>query len=278
MESRGEVLTTMRGQLKKVAALARHTQRERYGQALIEGPQAVRELVAWHPELIRDLYITPSAGEREQALVQSARASGCYMHWVEQEILQKVSANCQGWLAVINQPEPICLDHLFTPDTRLVAYCPQMNDPGNLGTVIRSADAAGADGLITGRGSVDIFNPKVVRSCVGSLFHLPVLSGYTDHEVISRAKEAGLMVVCADARGDHGLYDSPSLYTDGFDLRRPTLWLVGNEAHGLSPEQRQLADYCVSIPMWGSSESLNAAVATSLCLYASARAQRMGEE
>ncbi|MFP7707065.1 TrmH family RNA methyltransferase [Trueperella sp. LYQ141] len=302
MLSRRDYITTMTGQLKKVAGLARHTQRARYRQALVEGPQAVREAVQWAPELIRDLYVTQAALDADPHLEKLADERVRYVHLVPDTVMEKLSPNTQGWLAVINQADQIPVADFFATKPRLVVLCLESADPGNLGTVIRSADAVGADAVITAKTSVDIFNPKVVRSSVGSVFHLPILSGYSASEIVQAAREAGMMILCADARGDHHLYQPQIVHAQvasgndpgvgsvqasapaevncdmadacGYDLRRPTVWLVGNEAHGVSQEQRSWADYVVSIPMWGHTESLNAAVATSLCLYASACAQR----
>ena len=149
---------------------------------------------------------------------------------------------------------------------RLVAVLAEAQDPGNAGTIIRTADAAGADAVVLVRGSVDATNPKVVRSTAGSLFHLPVLTGAGLGEVLEALDGAGLAILAADGSGPVGLFDADEL------LARPCAWLFGNEARGLAPEALERAEAVVSVPVLGAAESLN--VAAAVCLYASVRAQR----
>ena len=147
----------------------------------------------------------------------------------------------------------------------LVAICADVRDPGNAGTVIRCADAAGADAVVLAGSSVDAYNPKTVRASVGSLFHLPIAVEPSAETAVRAAKEAGLTVVAADGAGDVGLYAA--------DLSGPTAWLFGNEAWGLPPALAALADHRVAIPIHGRAESLNLSTAAALCLYESARHQ-----
>ena len=144
----------------------------------------------------------------------------------------------------------------------------EAQDPGNAGTIIRTADAAGADAVVLVRGSVDATNPKVVRSTAGSLFHLPVLTGAGLGEVLEALDGAGLAVLAADGNGPVNLFDADEL------LARPCAWLFGNEARGLAPEALERAEAVVSVPVLGAAESLNVAAAAAVCLYASVRAQR----
>ena len=151
---------------------------------------------------------------------------------------------------------------------RLVAICADVRDPGNAGTVIRTADAAGADAVVLTGTSVDAYNPKTVRATVGSLFHLPLAVAPDPAEVLRTAREEGLTVVAADGRGELDLDGADAL------LAARTAWLFGNEAHGLAPGLRELADHRVRIPIHGRAESLNLSTAAAICLYASARAHR----
>jgi len=148
----------------------------------------------------------------------------------------------------------------------------QVRDPGNAGTVVRCADAFGADGVVLSTGSVELTNPKTVRASVGSLFHLPVTVGADLAAVVEAAHAAGLQVLAADGSGDVELTD---LVTQGL-LARPTLWLFGNEAWGMPAQDRALADRVVRVPLYGAAESLNLATAAAVCLYATATAQRAG--
>jgi TrmH family RNA methyltransferase len=132
---------------------------------------------------------------------------------------------------------------------------------------LRAADAAGADAVIFSKGSVDIYNPKVVRSTTGSMFHLPFVIEAEIQSSLEKFKQAGLSVLAADVAGD-SLSTIPST-----DLAKPTMWLFGNEAWGLEPEVSALADKLVQVPIFGAAESLNLATAASVCMYASAFAQ-----
>jgi TrmH family RNA methyltransferase len=153
-------------------------------------------------------------------------------------------------------------------DARLLAICADVRDPGNAGTVIRTADAAGADGVVLAGTSVDAYNPKTVRASVGSLFHLPIADEPDAAAAVAAARGAGLVVRAADGDGELGLDDAGDL------LGRRTTWLFGNEAYGLPDELAALADHRVRIPIHGRAESLNLSTAAALCLYASASAHR----
>jgi TrmH family RNA methyltransferase len=174
----------------------------------------------------------------------------------------------QGFVAVCRQ-FPTSLKDVVASEPRLVAVLEEVRDPGNLGTIIRAADAAGADAVVlTGR-SVDLYNPKVVRSTTGSLFHLPVAVGAELPDVLQRLRSAGLRAVAADVKGE-GLLD---VRARG-DLAQPTVWVFGNEARGLEDESLELMDGVVAVPIYGAAESLNLATAASVCLYESAFALR----
>jgi len=139
-------------------------------------------------------------------------------------------------------------------------------DPGNAGTVIRTADAAGADAVVLTRGSTDPYAGKCVRASAGSLFHLPVVTGLTTTPTIDAFREAGLTVLAATLDGDS---------IDDIDdvLAGPVAWVFGNEAHGLDGDALAAADRRVRVPIRGRAESLNLAAAAAVCLYATVRAQ-----
>lgn len=261
-------VSELTGQLRKVVGLQRRANREKFGQALIEGPQAVRELLTYRPELVRDVYVTDQALTRHRDIETLLESQDPYTHVLPEELFAELSTDGQGWLATINVPPRTGVEEFFAGSPRLVVLLEESADPGNLGTIIRSADAAGADGVVLGPQSVELYNPKVVRASTGSIFHLPIFEGVSVETAVALAKNGGLTVLSADGRGEH------ELGINGPDLANATMWLIGNEAHGLSPKYRDLADYTMRIPMWGHAESLNAAVAASLCVYASASAQR----
>jgi TrmH family RNA methyltransferase len=153
---------------------------------------------------------------------------------------------------------------------RLVAVLAEIRDPGNAGTVLRTADAAGARAVVFTDASVDPYNGKCVRASAGSIFHPAIVRGGAAAEVVAALRAAGLRVLAADGAGE---CDLDQLADDG-TLAAPTAWLFGNEARGLPDELAALADARVAIPIHGGAESLNLAAAAAVCLYASARAQR----
>jgi RNA methyltransferase, TrmH family len=191
------------------------------------------------------------------------------------ELAQTVTP--QGLLAVcgfIDVPLAAITKPASGRPARLVALMANVRDPGNAGTVLRAADAAGADAVIFSDASVDPYNGKCVRATAGSLFHLPVAvlsaEGARLPEAITGLRAAGLTVIAADGRSGRDL-DSPGARAL---LARPTAWLFGNEAWGLPPEFLDLADEVLAVPIYGKAESLNLATAAAVCLYASAGAQR----
>jgi TrmH family RNA methyltransferase len=178
-----------------------------------------------------------------------------------------MSGDAQGVLAVVGLERAEGATIPSSP--RLVAILGDARDPGNAGTVIRAADAAGADAVILAGERVEATNPKVLRSSAGSYFHLPVIEGLTLEQAVTAARAAGLRVLATDASGDSVLGSGPGA---GPDLTEPTAWIFGNEARGLSRQDLALADSVVRIPMYGRAESLNVAAAATLCMFASAAA------
>jgi len=162
--------------------------------------------------------------------------------------------------------------HVTVPDIiegapKLLAILDEVRDPGNAGTIIRASDAAGADAVIFTGKHVDAYNPKVVRSTTGSLFHLPVAQNGPLNEALAALRAAGIQIIAADVKG------APLPRVRNL-LPAPTAWLFGNEAHGLGDDTLALADRVVRLPIYGHAESLNLATAASVCLYESAFAQR----
>ncbi len=237
---------------------------------MLEGPQAVREALQYHADGIVDLYATPSAWERHADLRESAKAHGVYVTMASEAVLDAMADTVtpQGVVAVAKQWSAN-LDDIFSARPVLLAVCEQVRDPGNLGTIIRAADAAGADGVILTGKTVDPYNPKVVRSTTGSLFHVPIVVGADVIDVLARCRAAGLTSIAADVKGD----DLLAARSEGV-LAQPTAWLFGNEARGLEDEALALADRALKLPIYGRAESLNLATAASVCLYESAFAQR----
>ncbi|MCU1536385.1 MAG: tRNA/rRNA methyltransferase (SpoU) [Humibacillus sp.] len=257
--------------VKAVRALSRRSARQRSGEFVAEGPQAVREAVAFRPDLVRDVYVTTDAAERQHELVTAALAANVRVHDVSDEVLAAMvdTESPQGIVAVcraLDVPLPDLLARL--PDDALVCVLTNVRDPGNAGTVLRGADAVGADAVIVSDASVDVYNSKVVRSTVGSLWHLPVSIGSTVDEILDALRSRGVRLLAADGVGATLLHE--------VDLSGPHAWVMGNEAWGLPAEVRAACDEVVRVPIYGHAESLNLAMAATVCLYASAEARRQG--
>ncbi|MGF0116511.1 TrmH family RNA methyltransferase [Promicromonospora sp. Marseille-Q5078] len=270
--------------VKQVRALSGRPARSRHGQFLVEGPQGVREAVRHAPADVRDVYLAPDAAERYDEIVAGAQDAGLRVHVGTREVLDAMSPDAQGVLAVVRRTpvEPLeTIRSLATTAGRplLVAVLANVRDPGNAGTVIRASDAAGADLVVLAGETVDVHNPKVVRSTAGSLFHLPVVTGLALTDAVDALRASGCTVLAADGAGDHDLDDlldvAGAAPSDGRpDLAGSTAWVFGNEAWGLPEADRALADAVVRVPIRGRAESLNLATAATVCLYASSRAQR----
>jgi TrmH family RNA methyltransferase len=270
-------LTSLRSP-RVVAArrLAKRAFRARERRFLAEGPQAVREAVAAHTagrDVVHEVFVTRDAATRHPEMVEEAARKGVDVYVASGEVMSSLSQTVtpQGIVAVcafLDGP----VEDVAAAARRLVAVLAHVRDPGNAGTVIRTADAAGADAVVLGGESVDPYNGKCVRASAGSLFHLPLAAGVPIDLTVTALKARGLTVLAADG---HGTLDLDRAIDEG-RLARPTAWLFGNEAWGLPPGTRALADDVVRVPIHGAAESLNLATAAAVCLYASARAQRNG--
>ncbi|WP_351224039.1 RNA methyltransferase [Streptomyces sp. NPDC002133] len=255
--------------------LARRNFRSKDRRFIAEGPQAVREAAAHRggdgEATLIELFTTVEAAERYADIVAAAGAAGARIHYAADTVLAEVSQTVtpQGLLGVcrfLDSP----FEEILAARPRLVAVLAHVRDPGNAGTVLRCADAAGADAVVLTDASVDLYNPKSVRASVGSLFHLPVAVGVPVEQAVSGLRSAGVRILAADGAGDDDLDDE----LDAGTMGGPSAWIFGNEAWGLPEETRALADAVVRVPIHGKAESLNLATAAAVCLYASARAQR----
>lgn len=301
--------------IKRVSALVGRSFRRRTGLILVEGPQAVRELLVHKPDTVRDVYIDPT---RASGLVRLAEEATRWVHEVSSEVAEAISPDGQGVaavatvnavlagppkaseplasvasdaLAVGGEPKAVppqargktTSDHIrgCEGSIPLAVMLPETQDPGNAGTIIRSAAAFGAMAVFLGEGSVDPTNPKVIRASAGAIFHLPIYRLNLDEarevfaggvaQVLGTSGSAGsvnldrLILSSLTAREDSVTAHSPALR----GLRGPHIWVLGNEARGLSTGDQELCDVLVSIPICERVESLNAAAAAAVCLHAS---------
>lgn len=268
----GRDLTSIRSpRVKAARRLAKRAFRRRDRRFLAEGPQAVREALTRPGECLVELFTTAEAESRHHDLVAAAEARGIAVHRVStgmmSELAQTVSP--QGLLGVCEFLD-VSLSGALAGPPKLVTVLAQVRDPGNAGTVLRTADAAGADAVAFTDASVDPYNGKCVRASAGSLFHLPIVAGPPIEEIVTALNAGGMTVIAADGAGDRGLDE----VTDAGLLAGPVAWIFGNEAWGLPADVRALAGHVVRVPIYGRAESLNLATAAAVCLYATARAQR----
>lgn len=256
--------------VRRVAALQKKSERRETGLFLIEGPQSLREALAYRPDLLREVYATPTALEKHRDIAALLDQHGLVAEFITEDVLEAMSETVtpQGFVAVCQQ-FPQSLKHILDGSPQLVVIMEEVRDPGNAGTIIRAADAAGADAVIVSGRSIDPFSPKVVRSTTGSVFHLPIAIAEELADALRFAKHAGLQVLAADISGD----DLTDARAQGV-LSQPTAWLFGNEARGLSQDDLARADRALKVPIYGHAESMNLATAASVCLYESAFAQR----
>jgi RNA methyltransferase, TrmH family len=221
---------------------------------------------------VREVFASAATEVAHPALHATAVRVGVPWQLVDEAALASLTdtVRSQGLVAVCRFVDVAFADLLYPPPA-LLALCADVRDPGNAGTVIRCADAAGAAGVVLTGSSVDPYNGKAVRASAGSLFHLPVALERGTADVVRALQRRGVVVLAADGDGELDLDDA----TDDGLLAASTAWLFGNEAWGLPADVAALADHRVRIPIHGRAESLNLATAAAVCLYASARAQRL---
>ncbi|MDG4668750.1 RNA methyltransferase [Mycobacterium sp. 236(2023)] len=240
--------------------LHRHTGRRRAARFLAEGPNLVE--AALRRGLVFEVFATEAAAQKFAALLEGAQV----------DLVTEKAANALsdtvtpvGLVAVCSLPE-ITLDDVLADRPELLAVPVGISEPGNAGTLIRLADAMGADAVVLAGDSVDPYNGKCLRASAGSIFSIPVVSHHDGAEAVAKIRDAGLQVLATTLDGSVSLDDAT--------LSPPTAWLFGPEAHGLPAAVADLATAAVHIPMRGNAESLNVASAAAICLYQSASAHR----
>ncbi len=247
----------------KIAAAARLRKRafrEQDRRFLVEGAQGVRE--GLEARALDGIFTTEGLDE----LALRARQEGLAVHLVGDDVMRKLTSTVTPQPILGTAPfVDVGLDGL--PAGGCVTVLHEVRDPGNAGTVLRSADAAGAGGVVFTTTSVDVYNPKTVRASAGSVFHLPIVREVPTAEVLAHLRASGFRILAMDAEGSESLY--------GTDLDGPVAFVFGNEAHGLPQEVVAAADATVRVPHAGKAESLNLAAAATVCLFEWAR-RRIG--
>lgn len=266
------ITSTRNSAVKAARRLARRSERDATGRFLVEGSRVLKEASPF----LETLFVAADAGHRERSLAAVAASSGTETVAVSERVRDSLAQTVtpQGLIGVASLPRVTTLP----ADAALVVVVVGVADPGNLGTIVRSADAAGVDAVIVTIGSVDAQHPRAVRASAGSLFHLPVLQGLGFDEALNICLEHGLQTVAADASG-------PRAYTD-VDLSQPSAIFLGAEAHGLATDHRRRCDLVAAVPMsapdrspyTGEAESLNLAATATLFVFEAARQRALSPE
>ena len=267
-------LSAKSGRVKTARRLARRSSRAEARLFLAEGVNALTEALHSSGGVV-EVLATEAAGEEYAALRKAVDDAGIPWLNLDDSAIAALSGAVtpQGIVAVCRFLD-VPLDDVLAPPAagsqQTLVICADVRDPGNAGTVIRTADAIGAQALVLAGNSVDPYNDKTVRATAGSLWHLPLALADDPAACVRQAQAAGYVVLAADGAGETGLFEAE---TSGL-LDQPVAWLFGNEAWGLPEDLAALADHRVAIPIHGRAESLNLSTAAAVCLYASARAGR----
>lgn len=286
--------------VRRIAALAGRSARRKQGRIRVEGPQAVRSLLTERSDDTLELHLTAKADAQHPELADLARTANVPVRPTDERILaamvrepgtEGTLVSPQGVVAIAHQPASVSLDAVLggaghvaardsarpvpsdgstdttdqvstdAPLTLLVLH--EVRDPGNVGTLIRTSDAAGADAVILTKTCADPYAPKVIRASVGSVFHLPlVLDAHID-QVLTALAAKQVTAVATSGYADRDLYDT--------DLPERIAWIMGNEAQGLDAETLAAAPLAVRIPLVGRAESLNVHTAATVCLFETLR-------
>jgi RNA methyltransferase, TrmH family len=259
-----QLLTERSGRVAAARKLTRRAGRDAAGLFLAEGRQAVVEALA-DPDAVREVFATEAAAAAHRDLLAETRVP---VRLVTEKAAAGLSETVtpQGLVAVCALRD-VAVEQLTARPPRLSVALAELADPGNAGTILRTADACGAGAVVFGAGSADPFGGKAVRSSAGSLFHVDVVRGAPLEELIPLLRAAGVTVLAADGGGEAALDELTT------ELAGPVLWVFGNEARGVPHQLGRLADARVRIPMRGRAESLNLAAAAAICLYSTQLAQ-----
>jgi TrmH family RNA methyltransferase len=237
------------------------------GKFLLEGPQGVRAALDSNAQIER-LFLTPEGASAQADILSAAQARAVPVVWCDESAMSRLAASTTpAGVVAVCAIESTSLESVLHGSRHVVALW-QANDPGNVGTIIRTADAMGVGAVVLTTQSVDPYNDKCVRSTAGSIMHVPVATGVSTEDLLAQARAAGFSVL---ASAMHGMaLNTPQVHAL---LCQPVMWLFGSEAHGLPDELCAAADAVVAVPMVGRAESLNLGVAAGICMYATALAQ-----
>lgn len=253
--------------IKEVKSLYRKKERWAKNSFLVEGIKIVEECIDNNYPLSNIIF--------SQELCNIRGGEGLWNKIKDYDQLIKVSDKLYREISDMESPQGIMaiarfkmdsIDEIYSKDSPFLLLLDQVQDPGNMGTIIRTADAFGIDGIVVTEGCVDIYNPKVVRATMGSIFRVPIYHTLEGDKIIEELKKKNLKIYSTSLKGDRFIQD--------VDFNRPSLLIIGNESKGVSPSLEALADSLIKIPMVGEAESLNAAIASSIIMYEAVRQRR----
>ena len=262
--------------IKKVKSLKLKKYRELRKEFFVEGARIVKEALMSSAE-IKEIIISEKASENEDIAetICMAIKLGCDIYTVSETVFKSISetTNPQGILATIKMAD-YDLEEMIIAKSIDVCKCDkyfvildEIKDPGNMGTIIRTADAAGFNGVIVSKGCVDVYNPKVLRSTMGSIFHIPINLSQDLSYALKEIKSQNIRVYAAHTKGNLYYYEA--------DMTQSTAIVIGNEAFGISDKTMESADELISIPITGRAESLNASVAAGILMYEPLRQKKL---
>ncbi|MGD0034613.1 RNA methyltransferase [Paenibacillus illinoisensis] len=259
-----DIVSPQNSRVKEWAQLLEKKHRTRQHKYIIEGIHLVQEALRAQADLECIVY----DGEQGVPTELAGLEGPLQLEWIS--VSPAVIAKCTDTMT----PQPVFaivrkgrepLESLLSEERGLVVVLDGVQDPGNVGTIIRSADAAGAAGVVLGAGSADVYNPKTIRSTMGSLFHLPIVEGQLE-SMLPEAKAAGVKLVSTSLQAEYSCYS--------YDFTQSVWLVIGNEGKGISESTARLVDDAITIPMQGQAESLNAAMAATILMFEAMR-QRM---
>lgn len=262
------ISSTSNQQIKNIQNLMKKAkERKKQNVFIVEGPKMCFE--APH-KLLKAVYVSESF-YKENRYAKELNSVEVVTEVVSDQVFKTISdtQTPQGIMAIVQMPE-YKLEDVINKEQPHILILESIQDPGNLGTMIRTGEGAGISGIIMNKTTVDIFNPKTVRATMGSLYRVPFFIAEDLTEAIAKLKENGIRLYAAHLKGKMS-YDKP-------DYTNPCGFLIGNEGNGLSDEIADLADNYIKIPMTGKVESLNAAISATLLMYECSRQRRRGHE
>ncbi|MBE7012924.1 MAG: RNA methyltransferase [Ruminococcaceae bacterium] len=240
--------------VKHTKKLFERSGRKEYGQFIIEGRRLVSDAISAGADI--EYVIT------EQGVDFPVTGISCYELSAKAFSSLKTTVNSQGILGVVNMGED---KEFVIPDEGrcFYIYLDGISDPGNMGTIIRTGDACGADGVILSKNCVDVYNPKVVRSTMSGIFNIPLYFDDEDRSLVRKMQEKGISIISGSLDGQKSVYD--------VDFKGRCAVVIGNEANGITEQMLSMSDELIKIPILGKAESLNAAVACAVISYEALR-------